>query len=88
MKRILILTITVLAFFITSCNQTHCWNCTITYKNSVLYMKDGKPGSGVVIQPVCGKTKKEIKQYATENTKKDDVNNSSVEYICNKDYYK
>lgn len=89
MKRILILTITVLAFFVTSCNQKHCWNCTITYKNSLQFPDgQGNPGTGVKIQQVCDKTKKEIQTYAKDNTLKDDVNNTSVEYICNKDYYR
>jgi hypothetical protein len=48
----------------------------------------GNPGTGVKTQQICDKTKKEIQQYETDMSVTDDVNNSSVQYDCGKDYYK
>ena len=89
MKQLLILTVTILAFTFTSCNQKHCWNCTVTYKNSAQFPDlNGDPGTGVKILKVCDKTKKEIQQYETDNSITDATNTMSVEYDCPRDYYK
>ncbi len=89
MKQLLILTITILAFSFTSCNQKHCWNCTITYENSVQFPDpNGDPGTGKKILKVCDKTKKEMQDYETEYSAVDAANNSSVQYDCVRDYYK
>ena len=89
MKQLLILTITILAFSFTSCNQKHCWNCTITYENSPQFPDiNGDPGTGKKILKVCDKTKDEIEQYENDNSITDAANNSSVDYNCPRDYYK
>lgn len=84
-----LLAIAVLSLLVTSCNQKHCWNCRIDYKNSVLFpTSNGQPGSGVKTQAVCDKTKKEMEQYEADNSINDAANNTSVTYDCVKDYYK
>ncbi|MBL7718490.1 MAG: hypothetical protein JNL72_06630 [Flavipsychrobacter sp.] len=84
-----LLAIGVIALLMASCNQKHCWNCRIDYKNSVQFPdKDGKPGTGVKTQAVCDRTRKEMQQYEKDNSVTDAANNASVTYDCVKDYYK
>lgn len=89
MKQLLILTIAILAISFTSCNQKHCWNCTITYKNSPQFPDaNNAPGTGKKISKVCDKTKKEMQEYEADNSITDEANSSSVDYDCVRDYYK
>jgi hypothetical protein len=84
-----LLTIAILAFCFSSCSQKHCWNCRITYTNSIQFPTvGGLPGTGVKTVPVCDKTKKEVKEYEAEQSSTDAATNSSVTYDCVRDYYK
>ena len=70
-----ILGIAIVALIMASCNQKHCWNCRIDYKNSVQFGTNGQAGTGVKTLGVCDKTKKEIDQYEADNSIDDPANN-------------